>query len=67
MVESMAAASLDILHPCNQCEKEFKSENGLKIHFGKAHNSQKIVASIAATSLDILPHHCTDHFKVQPV
>ena len=23
---------------CDQCEKDFKSENGLKIHVGKTHN-----------------------------
>ena len=31
---------------CDQCEKDFKSENGLKIHVGKTHNR---VDSVLAT------------------
>ena len=33
------------LFKCDQCEKDFKSENGLKIHVGKTHNKADSIPS----------------------
>ena len=48
---------------CEHCDNKFKTENGLKIHIGKTHNSLKEKLSPAK----ILDNHLVTSLSVSPL
>jgi len=42
-------------HECNQCEKKFESESGLKIHMGKTHKKENLRSTSETSTLKKSP------------